>query len=195
MFSVNKSGQVITGNSFSGFSFIANGGLTFGNSASAITSGTTNLITTINTFNPTSGTGVMNYINLTPTINQTGGALGIVRGYYFNPAITAGADVRAIEATKGSIVLPYATATSTYAVKTSDYLLNFTTGTFTATLPTAVGCVGKNYIFKNSGSGVITIATTSSQKIDALTTYSLVSQYKYVLVVSDGANWIITANN
>ena len=54
---------------------------------------------------------------------------------------------------------------------------------------------GKVYIIKNSGSGAITVATTSSQTIDGSTTYSLATQYKYVQVMSNGANWIITANN
>jgi hypothetical protein len=43
--------------------------------------------------------------------------------------------------------------------------------------------------------GVITVATTGSQTIDGSTTYSLGSQYKYVVVVSNGANWIVVANN
>ena len=92
-------------------------------------------------------------------------------------------------------MLPYTGQSATYAIKTSDYLVNCTSGTFTATLPTAVGCTGKNYIIKNSGAGAITVATTSSQTIDGSTTYSLGTQYKYVKVVSDGANWIITGNN
>lgn len=158
--------------------------------------GSSGLINTTNaTFSPTSGTNTFTLANLSTTINQTGGANGITRGLHINPTLTSAADFRGIEVTNGSIVLPYATASATYAIKTSDYLLNFTSGTFTATLPTAVGCTGKNYILKNAGTGAVTIATTSSQTIDGATTYSLGSQYKYVHVVSDGANWIITANN
>jgi hypothetical protein len=36
-------------------------------------------------------------LNLTPTINQTGGANGITRGLYINPTLTAAADFRGIE--------------------------------------------------------------------------------------------------
>lgn len=147
------------------------------------------------TFAPTTNTGTYTTLRINPTINQTGTANGITRGILIDPIITSAANFRALDITNGSIVLPYATASTTYAVKTSDYLLNFTTGTFTATLPTAVGCTGKNYILKNSGTGAITIATTSSQTIDLSSTYPLGSQNKYVHVVSDGANWIVTANN
>jgi len=57
------------------------------------------------TFNPASGTAVFNTMNLTATINQTGGANGITRGLYINPTLTAAADFRAIEVTAGTTVL------------------------------------------------------------------------------------------
>jgi hypothetical protein len=129
-----------------------------------------------------------------PTINQASGT-SITRGLYVNPTLTSASDFRGIDVTNGSIVLPYTGQSATYAIKTSDYLVNVTSGTFTATLPTAVGCTGKNYVLKNSGTGTITIATTSSQTIDGATTYSLNAQYKYLHVVSNGSNWIIIANN
>jgi hypothetical protein len=132
----------------------------------------------------------MTYLSINPTINQTGGASGKTSGVQINPVLTAAADFRALDITKGSIVFPYQAASATYAVKTSDYLLDFTTGTFTATLPTATGCQGKTYVFKNSGTGIITIATTSSQTIDGVTTSILATQYATITVVSNGANWI-----
>ena len=57
------------------------------------------------TFAPTSGTGTLNGLKITPTINQTGGANGITRGLYINPTITAAADFRAIETTVGNVIL------------------------------------------------------------------------------------------
>jgi hypothetical protein len=65
----------------------------------------------------------------------------------------------------------------------------------TATLPTAVGITGRTYTIKLTASGTGTVATTSSQTIDGSTTYSLILQYKYVTVQSDGANWNIIGNN
>lgn len=65
----------------------------------------------------------------------------------------------------------------------------------TITLPTAVSIAGRTYTVKLTASGSATVATTSSQTIDGVTTYSLASQYKLVTVVSNGANWIIVSQN
>lgn len=73
----------------------------------------------------------------------------------------------------------------------SDELVNCTSGTFTVTLPTAVGYT-KQYTIKNIGTGVITLATTSSQTIDGYASGILVlNQYDSYRLRSDGANWII----
>ena len=55
-------------------------------------------------FLPTSGTGVYNCFSFTNVINQTGGANGITRGLFINPTLTAAADFRAIETTKGKVI-------------------------------------------------------------------------------------------
>lgn len=164
------------------------------------TSGTLGSITAGGTFAPTSGTAVYNHINLNPTINQTGGASGVSRVLFIDPTVTAAADLRAIEVSNGSIVLPYVAATGTYAIPTSAYLIDCTSGTFTATLPTAIGCTGKIYKITNSGAGTITLATTSSQTFVNIagtpTTLTLdavgagaVTMYEFT---SNGANWIVT---
>jgi len=75
----------------------------------------------------------------------------------------------------------------------SDELVNITSGTFSVTLPTAVGYT-KQYTVKNSGTGHITIATTSSQTIDdQVSGYWVLagSSYSSMTLRSDGANWII----
>jgi hypothetical protein len=56
------------------------------------------------TFAPTSGNAILNVFNVSPTINQTGGANGITRGLYINPTLTAAADFRAIQTTAGKII-------------------------------------------------------------------------------------------
>lgn len=55
-------------------------------------------------FAPTSGSGVLNQLNVSGAINQTGGANGITRGIYVNPTLTAAADYRAIEVSAGKSV-------------------------------------------------------------------------------------------
>ncbi len=64
-------------------------------------SGTVNSITANPQILPTSGTAIFNAFLLTPTINQTGGANGITRGLYINPALTNAFDWRAIEVKSG----------------------------------------------------------------------------------------------
>lgn len=71
---------------------------------------------------------------------------------------------------------------------------------FTVTLPSAANITGKKYTIKRTNSGVnnVTVGTTSSQTIDlpggsAATTRTLGAQYAFITVVSDGANWMISA--
>jgi hypothetical protein len=83
----------------------------------------------------------------------------------------------------------YAAKTTTTAIGQFDFFIDCTTGTFTATLPSAVTVgTGKNYIIVNSGAGTITIATTSSQTIDGGAPGTLAAGAK-IHVISDGANW------
>lgn len=85
----------------------------------------------------------------------------------------------------------YIAKTGTYTATTTDYTIDCTSGTFTVTLPTAVGISGRVYIVKNTGTGTITVGTTSSQTIDGSTTKTLSTQYSGYQVQSNGANWII----
>lgn len=93
--------------------------------------------------------------------------------------------------TLNGLTSSYVAKTTTYTATAADYTIDCTTGTFTVTLPTAVGIPGREYIIKNSGTGVITIATTSSQTIDGVTTKTLNVQYGGLRVQSNNANWII----
>lgn len=85
----------------------------------------------------------------------------------------------------------YVAKTGTYAIVAGDFVINCTANTFTVTLPTAVGVAGKQYCVKNSGTGVITIATTSAQTIDGITSKVLSVQYESLWFMSNGANWIV----
>lgn len=73
-------------------------GIVFGNATSFTqTSGTRNYINNNWSFAPTSGTAVHTQMAFTGTLNQTGGASGIVRGISMEHTVTAVADYRAIE--------------------------------------------------------------------------------------------------
>lgn len=93
----------------------------------------------------------------------------------------------------GGLMLGYTEKTANYTLTATDYLVNCTANTFTITLPTALAITGQNFIIKNSGTGIITLATTSSQTIDGVASgiFTLV-QWDSITVTSNGANWIIT---
>lgn len=92
----------------------------------------------------------------------------------------------------GSLGLAYVAKTANYTLTASDYLVNCTSNTFDITLPTAVGITGRVYVINNSGSGTITLKTTSSQTVDGNASGTLtMAQNKNYTVMSDGANWII----
>ena len=92
----------------------------------------------------------------------------------------------------GGVTLGYAAKTAAYTLTATDYTVNCTSGTFALTLPTAVDVTGQVYNLKNSGTGVITINTTSAQKIDGSASGALtLAQYDRMTVQSNGANWMI----
>lgn len=91
----------------------------------------------------------------------------------------------------GGLRANYLAKTTTYTITVTDYTIDCTTGTFTVTLPTAVGIAGQEFIIKNTGTGTITIATTSSQTIDGVTSKTLTTQYSGLRVQSTGSNWIV----
>ena len=95
----------------------------------------------------------------------------------------------ALLAAKGDAELTVVSKTATYtALATDDVVL--CTGTFTVTLPTAVGIAGKAYYIKNVSTGVVTLDGAGSETMDGETTLTL-SDDDSVEVVSDGSNWRI----
>ena len=90
----------------------------------------------------------------------------------------------------GGVTFPSTGITSSYTVGVNDYLVDVTGNTVTVTLPTSVGIDGKNYVVKNSGSGVVTVSTTSGQTIDGSSSKTLRTNDS-IEIVSDGSNWNI----
>lgn len=87
---------------------------------------------------------------------------------------------------------PYTAITTTYTALSTDFFIDATTGTFTLTLPTAVGISGRTYVIKNSGAGTVTIDANSTETIDGALTKVLNVQYAGYRITSDGANWKVT---
>jgi hypothetical protein len=94
------------------------------------------------------------------------------------------------EGTPAVQFLAYAALTANYTLTDQEHTVDCTTGSFTVTLPTAVGATGRIYVVKNSGAGSITVDTTSSQTIDGLTSQT-VTPGSAMMVQSTGTDWII----
>jgi len=91
----------------------------------------------------------------------------------------------------GSFSTAYVAESASYTATISDHTIDCTANTFTVTLPDATGISGREYVIKNSGAGVITLACTSTQTIDGVTTKTLNTQYSGLTAQSTGANWIV----
>lgn len=86
--------------------------------------------------------------------------------------------------------MPYIAKTANYTTTLNDFTVDCTSNTFTVTLLTAVANSGTVFVIKNSGTGTITVATTSSQTIDGVSTLTL-TQGQSRWIQSDNANWKI----
>lgn len=87
--------------------------------------------------------------------------------------------------------LPITSKTGTYIITNDDCVVLCTSGTFTVTLPTAVGIDGQYFIVKNMGTGVITVDANGSQTMDGQLNKTLAVQYESLTFISNGANWAI----
>ena len=85
-----------------------------------------------------------------------------------------------------------ATVTSNYTILPSDEIITANSSSpINIYLPSAIGITGRTYTIKNINTGVVTILTTQSQKIDASNTYQLSNQYSFIKVISNGTKWLI----
>lgn len=111
------------------------------------------------------------------------------------PIVQSGVtDKIAVSNLRTSLVFPSVnTQTANYSVLLTDRVIVCNaSGAITITLPTAVGISGRMFDIKRiNSSGNVTLATTSSQTIDGITTQVLTAQYDSITVISDGANWSI----
>lgn len=121
------------------------------------------------------------------TINTNNGRVGVNTTNMTSPFHVAGA-----------IATAYVSKTGNYTVTANDSTVDVdtTSGAITITLESAASVSGRVHtIRKRAGSNSVTVATTSSQTINGVTTYTLNDQYEYVTVVSDNANWIVVSEN
>ena len=99
---------------------------------------------------------------------------------------------------RGSLSTSYRSFATNASAVTTDNVLVFTgTSPATLTLPDAVACTGRSYWIKNTSSNtsLLTVATTSSQTIDGLASWLVDEANESIRVISNGANWYITAQS
>ncbi len=94
----------------------------------------------------------------------------------------------------------YASKSGAYTVTSADHAIacDATAGAFSVTLPGAAS-VGAGFVLVikkvDSSGNAVTVDGNGSETIDGALTYSLASQWKYVALMSDGAGWLVIANN
>lgn len=99
----------------------------------------------------------------------------------------------------GSVAVNLITSASTYTMLDTDavILCNAASGAQTVNLLTAAGRTGRILLIKKSDSSgnACTMDPAGTETVNGSTTYSLATQHKYVVIISDNANWHIFANN
>ena len=135
--------------------------------------------------------GVLYYDNVSGSVLSTSaGTLGYV-------LTSQGAGFAPVYAPYNPSASAYATKSANYTLTTSDYYIKFSGlgAGVTATLPTAVGIQGQPFVIKNADSTYnVTINTTSAQTLDGRASGAIVlagGVNDFIIVVSDGSNWII----
>lgn len=109
------------------------------------------------------------------------------------PITTSGSVILTGNFTTGNIQSGYVAKAAIYTIAITDYMIDCT-GTFTVTLPTAVGNAGRIFVVRNASTGTITIACNGAQTINGVTTKTLSVQYTGFQLMSDGANFTIIAS-
>jgi len=91
---------------------------------------------------------------------------------------------------------PFAAKTTTYTTTNADGIISVdaTSAAFTVTLVTAVGNSGLTQTLKkiDSTANVVTIDANTTQTIDGALTIGLSTQWAWLTIVSNGANWLVT---
>lgn len=101
----------------------------------------------------------------------------------------------AINTFSTGINFAYTTSSADLTLTTAHYCVDVTTGAGnkTITLPTAVGCNGREYIIRKADAAATSaiVASDGAETINGSTDYELDAQYDTVTLMSTGAAWIV----
>lgn len=87
----------------------------------------------------------------------------------------------------------YIAKTATYTATNGDYTIDCTANTFTVSIPTAIGIVGRHYEIVNSGAGIITVSpVVGGQLFNGAASITVLAGHG-VTIMSDNANFKITS--
>ena len=95
-----------------------------------------------------------------------------------------------LSALASSTDVKWSTATGNVTLAADDYGVTYNSGSFTVTLPSAVGISGRSYVIKNLGTGLITVDPDGSETIDGNLTMIL-QNGDGMHITSDGSEWVI----
>jgi hypothetical protein len=110
------------------------------------------------------------------------------------PVLTKAGLVKRVE--EGSVSVTTSTSTSLTLDDTHFTLLMNNSSNSTVNLPAASSMVGRAYCIKKIGNNAatVTLDPNSSETIDGASTLVLNTLYDFVVIKSDGTNWIVTVN-
>lgn len=130
--------------------------------------------------------------NIHITVSGSDIKSGVIDQQYIDPYIArvSNTTFSGITTINGGLRVSVKNKISDYTLETTDYIINATTGTWTATLPSAAGITGQEFIINNSGGGTITVSASVGQNISGVASIML-GLNESVKIVSTGANWII----
>jgi hypothetical protein len=94
----------------------------------------------------------------------------------------------------GGITFKQITINSSYTATTSDYMIDVSGGTFTVSLPSAIGIQGRLLVIKNNGGGAVTVDPYGSETIDDKP-FVILGETNSVQLTSNGVNWVAMGYN
>jgi hypothetical protein len=111
-------------------------------------------------------------------------------------AVPGTATIATLALTNPAVILrPYRATGVNYPATLLDEIIELTATGLTVTLPTPVGCAGKEFLVKLTAATSSGTVATAAGSIEGVPTYSLTAQDKYVRVFSNGTDWLISGSN